>query len=74
MFNPGKAFDRIAHDFLKEMLFRNDFMGKFLGLSEIYLENRCQLLVEKNRISSFANVNNGIPQSSVLGLVFDFGR
>ena len=62
-----KAFDKVWHDVLVFKLKQNDISGNLLNLLSNFLRNRKQRVVLKRQTSSWADVNAGVPQGSILG-------
>ena len=64
-----KTFDMINHSLLLKKLVNFGFRGQVLSWFSSYLKSRTQWVIWKNRISKELIVQNGVPQSSVLGPV-----
>ena len=65
----SKAFDTINHELLIAKLYANGFSREFLELTLDYLSNRWQRTKICGNFSSSAELLQGVPQSSVLGLL-----
>ena len=63
----SKAFDRVWHKGLLFKLRSNGIEGPLFKLLENYLHNRKQRVVLNGQTSTWANINTGVPQGSVLG-------
>ena len=71
-FDLEKAFDCVNHDIL---LARMEFYGMrdvMCSLIKSYLENRHQRVKFNNMLSKWDKFNIGVPQGSILGLLFVF--
>lgn len=67
-FDFSKAFDRVVHCKLIDILRRLGFSNSALAWILSYLTNRSQRVVDQNgRTSSWSSTNTGVPQGSVLG-------
>ena len=66
----SKAFDRAWHDELLYKLKGNEIDGNLFKLIESFLNNRCQRVVGNGQSSVWKLVLAGMPQGSVLGLLF----
>ena len=63
----SKAFDKVWHDGLIFKLKQNGISGSLLNLLSNFLRNRNQRVVLNGRTSSWADVNTGAPEGSILG-------
>ena len=69
-FDVSKCFDAISHEILFFKLGKYGVDNNELSWFKSYLSNRTQAVVNNNKnMSSFSQVNTGIPQGSVLGPV-----
>ena len=66
----SKAFDKVRHEGIMFKLKQNDISGELLNLICDFLRSRKQRVVLKGQVSTWANVNAGVPQSSILGPLF----
>ena len=62
-----KAFDKIWHDDLIFKQKQNDISGNHLNLLSNFLRNRQQRVVLNGQTSSWADINAGVFQGSILG-------
>ena len=69
IFDYRKAFDMIDHTLLLKKLEVYGLSTETLEWFTSYLRNRYQLVKLGNKQSNVANVPNGIPQGSILGLL-----
>ena len=63
----SKAFDKIWHHGIIFKLKQNDISANHLNLLSNFLGNRKQRVVLNGQTSSWADVNAGLPQGSILG-------
>ena len=63
----SKAFDKVWHDDLIFKLKQNGISGNLLNLLSNFLRNRKQRVVLNGQTSSWADVNAGLPEGSILG-------
>ena len=61
----SKVFDKVWHDGLIFKLRQNDRSGDIINILQYFLRNTKQIVVLK--CSSWADVNAGVPQGSILG-------
>ena len=66
----SKAFDKVWHKGLLFKLKQNGISGKLLNLISDFLSNRKQRVVLNGQYSSWANIEAGVPQGSILGPLF----
>ena len=62
-----KGFDKVWHDGLIFKLKQNGISGNLLNLLSNFLRNRKQRVVLNGQTSSWADINAGVPQGSILG-------
>ena len=63
----SKAFDKVWHEGLIFKLEQNGINGPLLNLLKNYLYNRKQRVVLNGSVSSYFEIESGVPQGSVLG-------
>ena len=63
----SKAFDKVWHDGLIFKLRQNGISGDIINILRDFLRNRKQKVFLNGQCSSWADVNAGIPQGSILG-------
>ena len=63
----SKAFDKVWHEGLIFKLEQNGISGPLLNFFSNYLCNRKQRVVLNGSVSSFFEIESGVPQGSVLG-------
>ena len=66
-FDLSKAFDTVPHHLLLQTLRSIGISGPLLGWFHSYLSNRQQRVFIRGHSSSYANVDSGVPQGSILG-------
>ena len=65
----SKAFDTLNHDILLTKLYYYDTKGMSLSWFTSYLENRYQYVEQNGTSSSLKEIETGVPQGSILGLL-----
>ena len=65
----SKAFDKVWHDGIIYKLTQNGISRNLLKLLEDFLKERKQRVVLNGQVSTWKNVNAGVPQGSILGLL-----
>ena len=68
----SKAFDKVWHQGLHYKLRQNGISGELLNILTDFLDSRTQSVSSNVQYSLWANVEAGVPQSSVLGLLLFF--
>ena len=72
----SKAFEKVQHEGIIFKLKQNGISSELLNLLCDFLRNRKQRVVRKcgrgNKISTWTNVNAGVPQGPILGPIFFF--
>ena len=63
----SKAFDKVWHDGLIFKLRQNGISGDIINILQNFLRNRKQRVVLNGQCSSWADINAGVPQGSILG-------
>ena len=63
----SKAFDKVWHDGLIFKLRQNGISGDIINILQDFLRNRKQRVVLNGQCSSWADINAGVPQGSILG-------
>ena len=63
----SKAFDKVWHEGIIHKLKRNGISGNLLSLLTDFLRNRKQRVILNGQSSSWANINAGVLQVSILG-------
>ena len=63
----SKAFDMVNHQLLLAKLSFLGFMESTTEWFRSYLGNRSQLIFDKQPLSEWIHINNGVPQGSILG-------
>ena len=69
-FDFSKAFDSVNHSILLKKLARLNFNRKFYLLLSSFLSNRSQSVSINGSTSSKLAVTSGVPQGSILGVIF----
>ena len=65
--NILKAFDKVWDDGIIYKLTQNGILGNLLNLLEEFLKERKQRVVLNGQVSTWKNINAGVPQGSILG-------
>ena len=63
----SKAFDKVWHQSLHYKLRQNGISGELLNTLTDFLDNRTQRVILNGQYSSWAKVEHGVPQGSILG-------
>ena len=63
----SKAFDKVRHQGLHYKLRENGISGELLNILTDFLDNRTQRVILNGQYSSWAKVEAGVPQGSILG-------
>ena len=63
----SKAFDKVWHDGIIYKLTQNGISRNLLKLLEDFLKERKQRVVLNGQVSTWKNINAGVPQGSILG-------
>ena len=63
----SKAFDKVWHDGIIYKLTQNGISGNLRNLLEDFLKERKQRVVHNGQVSTWKNINGGVPQGSILG-------
>ena len=63
----SKAFDKVWHQGLHYKLRQNGISGELLNILTDFLDNRTQRVILNGQYSSWAKVEAGVPQGSILG-------
>ena len=63
----SKAFDKVWHDGIIYKLTQNGISRNLLNLLEDFLKERKQRVVLNGQVSTWKNVNAGVPQGFILG-------
>ena len=63
----SKAFDKVWHQGLHYRLRQNGISGELLNILTDFLDNRTQRVILNGQYSSWAKVEVGVPQGSILG-------
>ena len=66
----SKAFDKAWHEGIIHKLTRNGISGNLLSLLTDVLSKRKQSVILNGQSSSWAYINAGVPQGSILGPFF----
>jgi hypothetical protein len=65
-----KAYDCVNHDILLAKMEYDGTRGEMYTIIKSYLEDRYQRVKFYNKLSNWDKINIGVPQGSVLGLLF----
>ena len=63
----SKAFDKVWHQGLHYKLRQNGTSGELLNILTDFLDNRTQSVILNGQYSSWAKIEAGVPQGSILG-------
>ena len=63
----SKAFDKVWHEGVIFKLKQNGISGDLLNILTDFLSNRKQRVVLNGQVCTWASVNAGVPQGSILG-------
>ena len=63
----SKAFDKVWHKGIIFKLKQNGISGKLLSVLSDFLKDRKQRVILNWQVSSWTDVNAGVPQGSILG-------
>ena len=63
----SKAFDKVWHQGLHYKLRQNCISGELLNILRDFLDNRTERVILNGQYSSWAKIEAGVPQGSVLG-------
>ena len=63
----SKAFDKVWHEGIIFKLKKNGISGKLLSVLSDFLKDRKQRVILNWQVSSWTDVNAGVPQESILG-------
>ena len=66
----SKAFHKVWHDGIIYKLTQNGISGNLLNLLEDFLKERKQRVVHNEQVSTWKNINAGVPQGSIFGPLF----
>ena len=67
--DKSKGFDKVWHQGLHYKLRQNGISGKLLNTLTDFLDTRTQRVILNGQYSSWAKVEAGVPQGSILGLL-----
>ena len=63
----SKVFNKVWHDSIIFKLTQNEISGNLLNLLEDFLKERKQGVTLNGQVCTWKNINNGVPQGSILG-------